>query len=63
MTNKQQKLRELMSQDERINTMRKLSQFWGVPESTVHAYLKPKTSKSHRGIPTHRLKDLQEKLG
>lgn len=55
-------LRELMSQHECINNMRKLAEFWGVPKSTVHAYLKPKTSKSHRAVPQQRLDDLLSKL-
>lgn len=63
MTANQKTLREWMAAYPAIGSYQKLAAFWRISESTVHAYLKPVSSKSHRPIPDDRLSALAEKLG
>lgn len=63
MTANQKRLRELMAGKDCVSSYSKLAKFWGLSESTVHAYLKPETSKSHRAIPDEKLEELEKKLG
>jgi hypothetical protein len=63
MTANQKRLRELMAGNKDISSYAKLAGFWGVSTATVHAYLKPETSKSHRAIPDEKLKELEVSLG
>lgn len=63
MTSNQKKLRELMAKHAVISSYIKLAEFWGLSIHTVHAYLKPVTSKSNKNIPDKRIKQLKELLG
>ncbi len=62
MTENQKKLRELMTKHAVISSYIKLAVFWGLSIHTVHAYLKPVTSKSNKNIPDKRIKQLKELL-
>lgn len=62
MTVNQKTLRELMAKHSVIGSYIKLAEFWGVSIHTVHAYLKPVTSKSNKNIPEKRIKQLNELL-
>lgn len=62
MTSNQKTLRELMAKHSVISSYIKLAEFWGLSIHTVHAYLKPVTSKSNKNIPDKRIKQLKELL-
>lgn len=62
MTDNQKKLRELMAKHSAISSYIKLAEFWGLSIHTVHAYLKPVTSKSNKNIPEKRIKQLNDLL-
>lgn len=62
MTENQKKLRELMANNKVVSSYAKLADFWGLSIHTVHAYLKPEQSKSHRSITDKNLESLKQKL-
>ena len=63
MTANQKRLRELMASKNHISSYAKLADVWGVSTATVHAYLKPETSKSSRPIPDEKLAELENLFG
>lgn len=62
MTSNQTELRKLMKDNSEIATYSKLANFLGASIHTVHAYLKPVASKSHRPIPDKKLAELKKNI-
>ena len=62
MTSNQTELRKLMKDNSEIATYSKLANFLGASIHTIHAYLKPVASKSHRPIPDKKLSELKKKI-